>query len=149
MIIECPHCFTSVVPAGSGECPACRSNVNDTEGLDRTKTSLSVRCGSTLPEVCCGCGAATDRLVRVRSAIPKQGGESTWLIAIASLFGGLLGAMVQSSVDPNQRSGDVLVVDLPQCTLCAPQGNPEPIRVNRDERVMTFVVHEDLKAANG
>ena len=63
MIVECPHCFTTVTPSRDGVCPACRKCIHDADGTSSDKSALSVRCGSNLPPYCCGCGEMTERYV--------------------------------------------------------------------------------------
>jgi len=42
------------------------------------------------------------------------------------------------------RTGDVVIVEIPQCEVCGDSGKPAPIRVNSEELRMTFVVHRDF-----
>ena len=47
-----------------------------------------------------------------------------------------------------ERTGDVIVVRMPQCSSCAGEGKPDPIRVNAEQLSMTFVVHHEFKKQN-
>jgi hypothetical protein len=65
MLIDCPHCYTRVVPKVDGTCPACQKDTNDLAGADLSRTSIRVGQGDVLPSVCCDCGYQTQRRVRV------------------------------------------------------------------------------------
>ena len=52
MIIKCPHCYTWVIPADDGECPACRKNVNELSGTDPKRTLMGKE--TVAMTECCG-----------------------------------------------------------------------------------------------
>ena len=148
IIVECPHCYTHVVPTSEGECPACRKNIHDVADTDPARTSISIPHSSQLPPNCCHCGRPTDRYVKVVRKISRktERGDST-----AGVFF-LLGLFVSCLLLPfalilglRERSGDFVVVRIPQCEVRAKNGKPAPIRVNSEELKMTFVVHKDFK----
>ncbi len=149
MIVECPHCYTNVLPSREGQCPACRNNVHDAPKADPSKTSLTVRHGAELPSFCCGCGCPTDRYVKVlRKISHKKAQQDTSLglfLVLGLLFGWIFWLIAWMRGDFRTRVGDVVVARMPQCKLCGANGAPDPIRVNAEELRMTFVVHRQFK----
>jgi hypothetical protein len=144
-MIECPHCFTRVIPTSEGECPACRRNVRETGGTDPTKTTLSIADGAaTLPRYCCDCGRSTERRLKVKCKITSDV-ESGWAAVLSTIFAALTGVFVGGiEDDPHRRV--TLVIRIPQCEMCASHGRPVPVRVNLEESRMTFVVHKEFES---
>lgn len=147
MIIECPHCYTRVMPGPEGECPACRKNTRDTAGTDPAKTAMSIPNQASLPPVCCECGRPTDRYVKVTRSVRVQGAAEGSGGTLASIGLWLLGGFTifASSGHSRGTSGDVIVIHMPQCPLCGAEGPPSPKSVNAEELRMTFVVHKVFK----
>lgn len=147
MIVECPHCYTRVWPTPEGECPACRKSLHDTTDTDPAKTSVSIAHRSLLPPYCCDCGRPTDRYVKIVRRVSRG-------VDVADSPAGLLsvlGLLVSWWFLPfavlcglRDRTGDVVIVEIPQCEVCGDNGKPAPIRVNSEELRMTFVVHKDF-----
>ena len=151
LIIECPHCFTVVVPTAQGECPACRNIVQDAPEADPSRTSLSVPHLANLPAICCDCGGNTNRYVKVSRKISRNtDGEdpsSALILLLGLLMGGWFSCLLALFRGDSSRIGDMVVVKMPQCDVCRAYGPPDPIRINSEELKMTFVVHKDFKAA--
>ena len=145
MLVDCPHCFTAVVPKSDGTCPACQGDAR-APGLDPDKISLRIVQGAVLPSVCCDCGKFTDRFVdvsRSRSDDREQG--STFVGNLFGLFASwpLSLFMLLRGIDQTR----VVQTQLPQCAVCAGDGAPRPRYVDFNEVRMTFVVHRKLKDA--
>ena len=147
MIVECPHCYTRVWPTPQGECPACRKSIHDATDADRAKTSVSIGHRSLLPPYCCDCGRPTDRYVRIVRRVSCKADVADSPAGLLSVLALLvswwfLPLAVMSGL--RDRTGDVVIVEIPQCEVCGESGRPAPIRVNSEELRMTFVVHKDF-----
>src|ERR1041384_774155 len=65
-LLECPHCYATVLPKASGECPSCRGDTRNTVGADLSRCSVFLDACERLPDVCLSCGRFTDRRTRIR-----------------------------------------------------------------------------------
>jgi hypothetical protein len=155
MMLDCPHCFRTVVPLPSGQCPACRRNTKEPGQHAAERTVLEVGEKSTLPEVCCHCAALTRRAVTItRSAAAAADGTSPhsrydedtgaarFLVKLA--FGSLLtllASAVVGGLSSGGRGSIRVAVRMRQCAECARQGRVEPIQVDFDYYRMRFAVH--------
>ena len=149
MIVDCPHCYTRVVPTSQGACPSCRQSVYEATDADHSKASISVAHLEPLPTMCCDCGCATDRTVKITRNISRKADlepSDDLLSYIGSLFSwiGWLIALVRG--DFRSRIGDQVVVQMPQCVICSESGIPDPIHVNAHELRMTFIVNQEFKS---
>lgn len=145
MLIDCPHCFTRVVPKSNGLCPACQKDMRDTTRLDLARASIRVSQGDVLPKICCDCGETTSRVVKVyqKHAAKEQPSSlaATLIFLLSSWAMGswlFLRGMAETSVAE---------VAMPQCERCARRGDPKPRYVDFSNARMTFVVHRNLKEA--
>jgi len=145
MPMECPHCHTVVFPMDDGQCPACRKNVNDRQGIDPTRSSLSISMADKMPAMCYHCGQATDRFVyvaRSRKEDPNlPSPAAALLISIVSfIFSPIFILWHRTS-----RTMEVSL-HLPQCRACAAaMGKPKPEYVNFPRDSMTFIVGRTFK----
>lgn len=151
MIIECPHCYSKVVPNPQGECPSCRKNTRDKNPQDVGRTSLTVAHAAALPKVCCRCAGETDAYVKITRKIsrkkdPDSSSEPLWLLGLFLSWIFWLLALLRG--DFRERFSDVIVVHMPHCPRCQAEQPLEPIRINSEELQMTFVVHQDFKDLN-
>ena len=145
MLIDCPHCYTRIVPKSDGSCPACQKDTRDTTGLDLSRTSIQVSQGDVLPPICCGCGQQTSRVVAVYRKTSSGGEPSTLVGAVVfALLSWCVGIWLMLRGIANTT---VAEVKMPQCEACGRQGPPEPRYVDFANARMTFVVHRNLKAA--
>jgi hypothetical protein len=144
-IVECPHCYTRVLPNAAGTCPSCARDVNDTTGIDPTRTSVGIETNTLLPPVCSACGEATGRTVEI---VSKQGGgkaqaEEEYASLRMSVFAFFLRALRPSRADRPE-----ICIQLPQCQRCAAaQGRPTPRAVSFDRATMIFEVHREFRRA--
>lgn len=155
MMLDCPHCFRTVVPLPSGQCPACRANTKEPGKYAGERIVLEVGEKSTLPEVCCHCATLTKRAVKItRSAAAADDGVSPnsryeedpgaarFLVKLA--FGSLLTMLASAIVgglSSGGRGSNRIVVRMRQCSECSRQGRVEPIQVDFDYYRMRFAVH--------
>jgi hypothetical protein len=116
----------------------------DRAGTDPTKTSISIPSQSVLPPFCCDCGLATSRFVMVKRRF-KGDGPTGFATVLAILFGAITGLFLLTPPRRGGRSGDVLIIRMPQCNACAANGPPEPIAMNSEELRMSLIVHKDFK----
>ena len=145
MLIDCPHCYTRIVPMSDGCCPACRKNTRETTGADLSRTSIRVSQGDVLPPVCCDCGLVTSRVVSVyRKNTPSGEPPTSFGAAIFALFSLPLGLWLMLRGMANTT---VAQTQMPQCDTCGTWGPPEPRYVDFGNATMTFIVHSNLKDA--
>jgi hypothetical protein len=157
MAIECPHCYLTVIPLASGACPNCRQNTRDRSGVDPDRVTRVIGEQAALPEICCGCGGLTRRIVRVTSDMDtsdpsrpasrndeeadRTGGLVLRLL-FGRLWGRLFGWLVTSTAGTGANGRHLTVtVRIPQCPECARRGKIEPVHVDFDYCRMKFVVH--------
>ncbi len=143
-IVECPHCYTKVLPPLSGECPACGKNTNDITGTDPSRTSMSIGHGEVLPPYCCDCGNKTDRYVEVRGAVSQKDGGAESQSLIYFLLGWLFSSQF-FVLSTSNSSSDLVTVRVPQCLYCRKNGSPKPIAVNSEKLRLTILVNRSFK----
>jgi|GEM_PF-1852086 len=122
IFIECPHCYTKILPLADNTCPACQGDVSSLVGVNPNKVSLSIHESEDLPLCCYSCGQYTEEEVRV------SGDQES-----------LLSKFFSGNVSPEQTSN--VIIFLPQCEFCAEIEDPEPLEVDYEDQTMTFVVH--------
>ncbi len=151
MLEECPHCYSRVFASEAGECPSCRKNIKDPNGTDPNRTALSIAEGRSLPPNCCDCDLPTDRQVRVKSEIPGHPGShlKTWtyvlLVPLLGFWAVLMALFAGKDDGRRGRSGETFIVHMPQCKACGATRRPQPIRIDREHGLLTFVVHVNFK----
>ena len=147
MIVECPHCYSKVMPSVSGECPSCRHNIHDLQDVEPEKTALTISSCDRLPPVCCDCGNSTQRYVTVTRKVShkKEPDSGAGVALILGMLVSWIFWIVAAVKGLRTRTQDLIIVELPQCELCGTLGPPAPIRVNSEELHMTFVVNQKLK----
>jgi hypothetical protein len=117
MLIDCPHCYTRVIPKADGCCPACQNDTRDVAGLDTSRTTIRVSQGDILPPICCECGQYTSRVVSIHKKTgPRDEGPTLLGAAVLWVFFRSLGARLLL-----RAAGSTLVVNvtMPQCDACA------------------------------
>lgn len=157
MAIECPHCYLTIIPLASGACPNCRQNTRDRSDVDPHRVTRVIGEQAALPEICCGCGGLTRRVVRVTSDMdtsdPSQPSarndeeaDRTGGLVLRLLFGRLWGRLFGWIVTSSAGAGESgrrlnVTVRIPQCPECARRGKIEPVHVDFDYCRMKLVVH--------
>ena len=126
IFVECPHCYTKIIPLADNTCPACQSNISDLAGVDPNKVSLLIHESEELPTYCYSCNRYTEDEVRM------SGDQES-----------ILSKLLIGDVSPEQTSN--VIIFLPQCEFCAEIEDPEPVEVDYDNQTMTFVVHPGFR----
>jgi len=154
MAVDCPHCFTYVVPKADGHCPACQQDTRDVGAWEREHTTVVIGEHSHLPEICCDCGVPARRIVRVKRSKPNKDeavteyveSQSAALLVLLLVLRVLLGpfAAIISQFVGSQRNWLHVSVSIVQCSECAESGPPEPLRVDHQLFTMRFVVHRNF-----
>ncbi len=145
LMVECPHCYTDVLPMADGHCPSCSADLSLAKAESNwfTKVSLPHQAGA-LPNVCIVCGMPTERRTRFYQkarnerygANPAQGGGGIGL-ALTWLFDYVSGKMHQE-----------ICLDVPQCDECNQKGRGIRVKhVDFERRVATFIVHQNFNRA--
>jgi hypothetical protein len=145
-VVECPHCFTRVIPKADGLCPACQQDTRQSgEAADRAL--IRVAQGDVLPPVCCDCGCETDRYVTVRAKTSRRADRDTDFAAEDVVFTILLGWLFFLLRPFTRRiaATETIQVKMPQCPPCGKRGLPTPRYVDFDRATVTFLVHRNLK----
>jgi hypothetical protein len=144
MVIDCPHCFTKVIPKPDGSCPACQGNTR----VSRARPDYSAcRVGhnAPLPPICCGCGQAADQYYAITSHSTEGRSEASGVTALLLAMISLPMAIFMLLRGMQETS--VVQVKLPICPHCRQFGLPTPQYVDFKNARMTFVVHKRLKEA--
>jgi hypothetical protein len=149
MLIECPHCFTRVLPRRDGECPSCQRNTLNVRDADRKRVAVIVRENSKMPDYCCTCTLPERRLVRVaRSRLVWGSRRDTSFGAAAvsalQLLAGGLHFLIHRLHSDKQSGEQEVVVRMRQCRECSRETPLDPIFVNFDAYTMKFVVPRDF-----
>lgn len=138
MIVECPHCFTRVLPKAGGICPGCGKDTNDISDADISCTSLIVSPGMPLPSICIVCGAFDAKFKTVRKKQGKEAGQGVgngtgtfWLAG--GIYGWLIGMLTRS-----KRS---VVLEVPVCPGCTKDLDSRIKFVNFETGTITFIVN--------
>lgn len=126
IFIECPHCYTKILPLADNTCPACQGDLSSLVGVNPNKVSFLIHELEELPSHCYLCDQYTERVVRV------SGDQES-----------ILSKFLMAGVSPEQTSN--VIIFLPQCEFCADVEDPEPIEVDYDKQTMTFVVHAGFR----
>ncbi|MCQ3936059.1 MAG: hypothetical protein DPW18_03310 [Chloroflexi bacterium] len=126
IIVECPHCYTKILPLADNTCPACQGDLSHPVWMDSNRVSLLIHESEELPSYCYSCNQYTEQKVRV------SGDQES-----------LLSELLTGDVSPEQTSN--VVIFLPQCESCAEMEDPEPVEVDYELQTMTFVVHAGFR----
>ena len=126
IFVECPHCYTKILPLADNTCPACQGDLSSLVGVNPNKVSFLIHESEELPLCCYSCGQYTELEVRV------SGDQES-----------ILSKFFMGEVSPEKTTN--VIVFLPQCELCAEVEDPEPIEVDYDLQTMTFVVHAGFR----
>jgi hypothetical protein len=122
VFVECPHCYTKILPLADNTCPACQGDLSNLDGVDTNKVSFLIYESEKLPPYCYSCNQYTEQEVRV------SGDQES-----------ILSKFLEGNVLPEQTTN--VIIFLPQCEICAELEDPEPVEVDYELQTMTFVVH--------
>jgi hypothetical protein len=138
-IVECPHCFTRVVPSLNGECPACGQNTRDETGTDPRRTVLILKHAQELPPFCCHCACRTDSWVKVLRALSHRNDNPEPVLPV--LFGGVLSLLFRD----RSRTEDFVVVNVPQCRDCKKNGAPQSVATSPVNQTVSILVDKRFR----
>ena len=122
IFMECPHCFTKILPHADNTCPACQGDLSSLVGVNPNKVSFLIHESEELPLCCYSCGQYTEQEIRV------SGDQES-----------ILSKFLTGDLSPEQTSN--VIIFLPQCQFCAEIEDPEPVEVDYEKQTMTFAVH--------
>jgi hypothetical protein len=114
---ECPHCHTTVLLSPTGECPACRENVNDLARTDPNVTRVVIDVGLRLPSRCMLCGAATQRTQSHRVSRPRSNPPTPQRL-FSSTITVVVGLLQLLYWRITRAAFDDIVFHLPVCQKC-------------------------------
>ena len=126
IFVECPHCYTKILPLADNTCPACQGDLSNLAGIDPNRVSFLIYESEKLPPYCYSCNQYTEQEVRV------SGDQES-----------ILSRFLEGNVLPEQTSN--VIIFLPQCESCAEIEDPEPVEVDYELQTMTFVVHTGFR----
>jgi hypothetical protein len=144
MVIDCPHCFTKVIPKPDGSCPACQGNTRESSASTE-HSAVRIAHGTELPPICCGCGQPADQYHAITSHPTEGRGEASGVMAVLLTLISWPMALLMLLRGLHETS--VVQVKLPTCPHCRQFGYPAPRYVDFKNARMTFVVHKRLKEA--
>ena len=122
IFMECPHCYTKILPLADNTCPACQGDLSSLAGVNPNKVSFLIHESEELPLCCYSCGQYTEDEVRI------SGDQES-----------ILSRFLLRDVLPEETSN--VIIFLPQCQFCAEIEDPEPVEVDYESQTMTFAVH--------
>jgi len=130
---------------GSGICPSCGKDPKNLDGVDLTRTKVSIRAGEPLPNRCIECGSQTSDKVRVLFDDTGHNPHRFWLVtvllAVLAMLGGWLLVLTR-------RTRPTIDVDLPLCRECKGiHGSPVPRHVDWSTHEITVVVDKKFRKA--
>ena len=142
---------------------------NDTESNSTmTTTDPSIRDGenwvwidrqSTLPNICCDCGAYTDHRVKLkqkfktRNLVAKSSSEGWFSRMILHLLLGPIAIVFDMLGNPDkddlenseiQEKTESITVKIPQCVICAAQAQPRAVDCDPLKQRVLISVHPKL-----
>lgn len=126
VFVQCPHCFTKILPLADNTCPACQGDLLKLAWSDSNRVTFLIYESEELPSYCYSCNQYTEQAVRV------SGDQES-----------ILSKFLMGDVSPEQTSN--VVIFLPQCESCAEKEDPEPVEVDYELQTMTFVVHAGFR----
>lgn len=126
VFVECPHCYTKIMPLADNTCPACQGDLSNLVGVDPNKVSFLIHESEELPMYCYSCNQYTEQEVRI------SGDQES-----------ILSKFLTGDISPDQTSN--VIIFLPQCESCAEIEDPEPVEVDYENQTMTFVVHTGFR----
>lgn len=126
LFVECPHCFTKVLPHADNTCPACQGDLSSLVGVNPNRVSFLIHESEKLPSYCYSCNQYTEQEVRV------SGDQES-----------ILSNFLKGDLSPEETSN--VVIFLPQCESCAEIEDPEPVDVDYENQTMTFAVHTGFR----
>ena len=137
MKIECPKCFTDVIPMANERCPACGELAASANQSGRTK--VTVREGGPEGAHCVACGCPTSHQIQIKrkarnSNFDPNAGDRLATHPLAIVLNFFAGKFHQT-----------VAVRIPICGACKRNGPPEPKYIDFERRTMTFVAHRALR----
>lgn len=144
MLLECPHCYRTVVTLPDDHCPTCHRDTNDLTGTDPDRTLLYVSDTTDFPNACCLCNERTDRTVKVSESgrIAERAPSPVIQISPGHLIS-LLGLIAISIFGTDDKSflTAKLTVRVPQCDACAFDNRLEAEIVDLEHRRFGLIVN--------
>lgn len=142
--VECPHCYTRVLPSAAGQCPACGKNTRDPRlgsALPRTKTTI--REGASLPAICYNCGTPTDRMTTIRRRWQAAG--DSWIVRAMAFW--VAPGWILLSWLLGRSPRHTMRVRLPECVSCSQVSTPTVEHTDFGTGEITLLVHKGFRAA--
>jgi hypothetical protein len=134
-LLECPHCYATVMPKASGECPACRGDTRNSAGANPDLCSVMLAERERLPDACMLCGKDTQRRVRIkRNQLPE--GTPLLVRVFVAVCSPIYLFFLRRSI---RRSVELRV---PLCETCG-TGTPSPKTIGSYQ--MEWIVHRDFR----
>jgi hypothetical protein len=141
-VVQCPHCHRRVLPSSTGACPSCAKVVTDLTGVDPSLRSVLLFAGTTLPQVCAGCGGTPSGKLE----LSNEDGAQAMKDAAFNVFGIGLGLLTGFGVFRRSPQRAVWRLSVPVCAACKADGKPRVLGLHEDEAVR-LLVHERFAAA--
>lgn len=126
IFVECPHCYTKILPLADNTCPACQSDLSNPDWMNPKMVSFLIYESEDLPTHCYSCDQHTEQEVRI------SGDQES-----------ILSKFLMGGVSPEETSN--VIIFLPQCEVCAKIEDPDPVEVDYENQTMTFVVHAGFR----
>jgi hypothetical protein len=147
-MIECPHCYTRVLPRLDGSCPSCLKNTQDAPQNRRARIALSKDAG--IPDLCCCCGEYSVRRVNVELPTPESDNDaappgcSLGIVGIAFFALQAVAHLMVSLLQKAAANSDSSFVHI--CESCAATADVTVIREWPDRGELDLEVHPHFAA---
>lgn len=143
LTVECPHCYSDVLPMADCRCPSCLADTRtlSSEGGLFTKVALQHQ-AQALPNICMLCGTPTQRKTRFH-----QKAKNERYGANPTSSGGAIGLLLTWLFDyASGKMYQEVALQVPQCEECHRRGRDLRVRhVDFDRRSVTFIVHRSFR----
>ncbi|MDP4178900.1 MAG: hypothetical protein Q8900_11235 [Bacillota bacterium] len=139
MMVECPHCYLSVLPNSDNTCPSCGKNINDVTGTDLSNKIVEIKIGEELPFICCKCGQRADENVIVKETMSSS--KFPVFLRIIFLFFRPLYLLVQDNNSKNIK----LQLKMPICKMCKEVHEIKPSYVDFQNNKISFIVNSNFR----
>jgi hypothetical protein len=142
VLIECPKCFSRVLPMTDHRCPSCQRDTRAAKVAELS--SVRLRAGASLPDVCIHCGNFAANRVDFRDKV-SSGGVNILIRAVVMLFSPIWYALLDREMRGESRD---VAFRLPICSLCVQRKRTiTPQYVNFEHHTLTLLVHSEFAAA--
>ena len=147
-MLDCPHCYTKIIPMASGVCPSCSGDTKDRSGYDPDLTVVMIREKQDLPERCLICGQTSSKqhALTFQSEPDHLANTGQTLFGLLLLFVGGLGFVKTGGGHKHE-----VTLHIPLCTMdaCKSSERLQPRQLDAENFRAKFLAHRRFADALG